>query len=395
MLARIPLQFRLLQTPGATAFAVLYTIDSLARAMMMTIVPLEALKLTGNARDLSLMFFIVSWGAFAARFGIPLLIRRFRRRRVYTAGLLLLMLSPFLIATETLVGLAIAMLLRSFGGACANININLYLMDYVRKQDLVRAEPLKFGLSAMSWTAGPTVGVLLLERVDPLAAFAVAAVFEALALGYFWYLRMVDSPTVAPMTTPPPNPLRFVRRFAAQPRLVLAWILGFGREAWWDLFLVYGPVYVVAAGAMREHAAYLTSAGMATMVAAPLVGWLARRFGVRRVLTIGFAAMGLATLAVLPVYDLWYAGAAFLLVGAAAVSSCDAVGNVTFLRAVRKRERPEMTMVYSTFGEAASLGTMALFSGLLSIFDLWIVFLVTGLGMFAFAFLARWVPRSL
>jgi MFS family permease len=395
MLDRLILLARLLTTPGAVAFAALYTVDSFARAMMMTIVPLEALRLAGNARDLSLLFFAVSWGAFLARFVIPALIRAFRRRRVYTFGLVLLMVAPFLLVTETIAGLAIAMLMRSFGGACVNINFNLYLMDYVRREDLVRAEPLRFGLSAGSWIAGPTVGVVVLERVDPLAAFALVAVFEALALAYFWYLRMIESPAVAPMTTPPPNPLRFVRRFFSQPRLVLAWVLGFGREFWWALFLVYGPVYVVAAGAGREDAAVLGSAGMVSMLIAPLSGWLARRYGVRQVLFIGYLVLGAATLAVLAVFDRWLVGAAFLLAGTVAVSACDSVGNVTFFRAVRKRERPEMTMVYSTWGEAANLSSMAVSSVLLSVFDLWIVFLATGLAMFGFAVLARRVPRRL
>jgi len=381
--------------PGAFAFAILYTLHSFAQATTMTIIPLEALRLLGNARDVSVLFFITAWAAFGARFLIPLLIRRLRRRRVLSVGALLVMAAPILIGTGGLVGLTAGSVLRGFGGACVNINLNLYIMDYVRKQDLVRVEPLKFGLSAVAWSGGPTIGVLLFERVDPWAAFLMASAFAVTELGYFWYLRLIDAPAVAPMTTPPPNPLRFVRRFVVQPRLRLAWAIGFGREFWWDLFLVYTPVYLVVAGTSNETAAYVVSGGMATMVAALGFGWGARRIGVRLVIVGGFIAAGLATLGVLAAFDVWMAGAGALIAGALAITASDSVANVTFFRAVRKRERPEMTMVYSTYGDLAGLVSMGTFALLLSVFELWSVFAATGIAMLGFAALARRLPRGL
>jgi MFS family permease len=381
--------------PGAASFAVLYTLHSFAQATTMTIVPLEALRILGNARDVSILFFATAWGAFAARFLIPFLIRRFRRRRVLTAGALFVMTAPILIGTASLWGLVLGSVMRSFGGGCVNINLNLYIMDYVRKQDLVRIEPLKFGLSALAWAGGPTIGVVLFERVDPWAAFATASLFAAAELAYFWYLRLTDDPTVAAMKAPPPNPIHFVRRFAQQPRLVLSWLLGFGREFWWDLFLVYTPVYLVVAGTTNEMAAYVVSGGMAAMAFSFGYGWLARRFGVRRVIVAGFIATGASTLMVLPLYDQWVLGAAAMVLAAIAITACDSVANVAFFRAVRKRERPEMTMVYSTFGDIAGLIAMGAFAGLLSLFDLWIVFAVTGALMFAFAALSLRLPRGL
>ncbi|MGH6720071.1 MAG: MFS transporter [Alphaproteobacteria bacterium] len=381
--------------PGAFAFAILYTLHSFTQATTMTIIPLEALRLLGNARDVSVLFFVIAWAAFAARFVIPLLIRRFRRRRILSAGVLLVMTAPILIGTGGLAGLIAGSVLRGFGGACVNINLNLYIMDYVRKQDLVRVEPLKFGLSAVAWAGGPTLGVVLFERIDPWAAFLTASALAIAELMFFWYLRLIDDPAVAAMKAPPPNPRHFVRRFVAQPRLRLAWAIGFGRDFWWDLFLVYTPVYLVVAGTSNETAAYVVSGGMVTMVAAFAFGWGARRFGVRRVIVGGFIATGLATLAVLAVYDSWRFGAAALILGALAITACDSVANVAFFRAVRKRERPEMTMVYSTFGDLAGLVSMGAFAVLLSLFDLWIVFAATGLLMFGFAALARLLPRGL
>jgi len=381
--------------PGAMAFALLYTLHSFAQAITITLIPLEALRILESPRDVSLLFFAVSWATFAGRFAIPLLIQRFRRRRVITAGYLLMTAAPMLLGAGGLPFLAAGMAVRIFGSACGYITLNLYIMDYVKKEDLARVEPLKYGMSGLAWTAGPTLGVLLFEGVHPYAAFGLASAFGIATVSYFWYLRVTDDPAVAPARQPLPNPFRFVRRFFQQRRLRLAWLLGVGRETWWNLLLVYGPVYVVTAGAGELVAGYLTSAGMATMMISFLAGWLARRHGLRPVMGVGFVVGGLATLAVLADYDAWMWGAACLLAAGLGINACDAVGNVLFFRMVRKRERPEMTMVYSTYGEIAGLLFTGVFSVLLSVFDLWVAFAVTGAAMFGFAALTRSIPRGL
>lgn len=381
--------------PGAMAFAVLYTLHSFAQAMTITLIPLEALRLVGNARDVSVLFFAVTWATFAGRFAIPLLIQRFRRRRIISAGYLMMAIGPLLLGAGGLPFLAAGMIVRVFGSACGYITLNLYIMDCVKKEDLTRVEPLKYGMSGLAWTAGPVLGVLLFEGVHPYAAFGVASAFALGSFAYFWYLRVIDDPAVALARQPLPNPFRFVRRFFAQRRLRLAWSLGVGREIWWELLLIYGPVYVVTAGASELVAGYLTSAGMATMFISFIAGWAARRFGVRPVMMAGFSAAGLFTLTVLADYDAWMWGAACLLLAGLGLNACDSVGNILFFRMVRKRERPEMTMVYSTYGEIAGLIFTGAFSVLLSVFELWVAFAVTGFVMFGFAALAGRVPRGL
>jgi hypothetical protein len=75
--------------------------------------------------------------------------------------------------------------------------------------------------------------------------------------------------------------------------------------------------------------------------------------------------------------------------------SLDAVLIVPFLRAVRARERPEMTQVFMLYRDAAGLVAPAIFSILLSFFELRSVFLSAGLALLAAAWLARFIPRSM
>ena len=54
-----------------------------------------------------------------------------------------------------------------------------------------------------------------------------------------------------------------------------------------------------------------------------------------------------------------------------------------------------MTMVYVTYGQAAQLGPMMVFSVLLSFLDLPVVFVVTGLLLLWVAWMSRWIPRAM
>src|SRR5262249_61656667 len=84
---------------------------------------------------------------------MPLLLRALRRRWIYTLGVVLAAVAGMLLATGTLSGQIAGMLARSFGGAATNITLMLYVMDYIRKKDLVHSEPLRMRLAPAAWPA--------------------------------------------------------------------------------------------------------------------------------------------------------------------------------------------------------------------------------------------------
>ncbi len=47
------------QRPGAKVFATLFAVESCARALLSTVITIQALHLLGNARDVSLLFAVV------------------------------------------------------------------------------------------------------------------------------------------------------------------------------------------------------------------------------------------------------------------------------------------------------------------------------------------------
>jgi len=393
-----PPWIRAVTKPGAMVFALLFALESLARATLWTIVPLQAFQLLGNARDVTLLNLAVSVSSLAAGLTIPSLIRRFRRRWIYSCGVVLIMLAGLLLATGTREGQVGGMFARAFGGAATNIALTLYVMDYIRKRDLVQSEPLKMMLSASAWCVGPFIGVFLNTQIGRGTGELVTIISGAALLCYFWFLRIQDNPAVAAATQPPPNPIASVRRFLSQPRLRLAWFIPFGRSCWWGMFAVYPPIYMVqtlgkAPGSL--WGAGVVSIGNGLLFCAPLAGRLAARVGLRRPIIGAYVGMGLLTFSAGLLYAWPPAVVACLLAAACGAVTLDALGGIPFMRSVHPYERPQMTSVYRTYIDMSDLTSAAIFSLLLSRFDLHAVFLASGLFALGAALVARQLPRSM
>ncbi len=278
--------------PGAAAFALLFTLESIARATLATVIPLQAYATLESSRAVSLLFTCVGGAGLTGSLLVPLLIRRVPRRFVYTLGTLGLIAAAGLFALDGPAGLLAGLIVRVLGVGCLGIVLNLYIMDTIPRGELVRSEPLRLAVSGAAWTLCPLLGVLLYGRYGAIAADGLSAAAALVLLATFWVLRLSDHPAIVPGRRPPPNPLRNIGRFLAQPRLRLGWLIAFGRSSWWSQFFTFAPLYMVIAGHSELASAVLISLGNATLVLTVLIGRLAERVGVRRVIVDGLPALG-------------------------------------------------------------------------------------------------------
>ena len=381
--------------PTPTTFGMMFATGAFGRALVMTLIPLEAYVLMGNERNASLMFMLVALANLVGSFGIPALIHRFRRRRIYWACGIIAAMGPLFLAMHEFAALPMGALCREFAGTSLLIVQNLYMMDHIKRRDFVRSEPIRLTFQAVAWGIGPYAGILLYNRVDPWAAYGVAMAASLAELLYFHLMGIANMSLVAPRAAKPRNPLRFVKRFAAQARLRLAYAIAFSRSCWWVLLNVYGPIYMVKTGASPEQAGLVVTCGNLMLFCTLGMGWLARRIGARRVIMGAFTLAGCATLATAFAYPSPWAGFGLFVIGGLGAVALDAVGGIPFLRAVRARERPEMTMVYVTFVQASQLLPTAAFAILLTFFDFPVIFVATALLLFWAVWISRHVPRGM
>jgi len=394
---RQPIWLPAVRPAGARTFAILYGLESFARASISSVVPIQAYDILQSEQKVSILYTLVGLAGISVTLLMPILIDRFARRWVYTIGVVALVIGSVCFVTNSLPGQVGGMLMRIVGASALSITLNLYIMDHIRKTEFIRAESLRLAWSTFGWTGGPTIGVLLYTNYGLAAAHGVVVVFSLILLATFWYYRLGDNRQIRPGKTRPANPIRNIGRFVSQPRLRLAWLIAFGRSCFWTTFFVYGPILMVVTGQGELAGGLLVSGGNALLFLALVWGWAGRRYGARNVMAACFLAISAALVAAsFAGEDHALLAAAFLLVGAFFTISLDALGSTAFMRAVRAWERPQMTAVYRTYLDLSDLLPPLIYSIVLAFFGLGAVFATLALfTAFCGYVVWRYLPRSM
>ena len=390
-----PIWLHAFNRPTTPTFVTLYTLEAFSRASLVTVIPLIAYQHLGNAQKVSLLYFAVGLLGLCSSFAVPWLVNKLTRRGVLSLGTGTVALAMILLSMNNPYLFMAGMALHLFGGACTEVSISLYLMDHVPRHEMGKFEPVRLVYSGLAWTIGPWLGIFLKNEIAIWLPFAMAGLVNGSLLGYFWYLRLTDDPSVSTKRKPVTNPVKFVYRFVVQPRLLLSWSLAVGRAGWWGMFFVYTPIYVVSVGYGENLAGALSSMATLFVMAIPLVARHARRFGTRKTLMFGYMGCGVATFLVAAASGLPWLSIAVLGSATVLAVPIDSVGNTLFFRAVHSYERAEMTTVFSTYRYGAQLIFPGAFAVILKAFALPSVFAAAGTGMAALGLLSSKVPRSM
>jgi MFS family permease len=327
----------------------------------------------------------------------PLLFQYLRRRSVYVIGAVALIGASACLATYTLAGQAAGMFLRILGAGTLAITLNLYIMEFIPRHGFVRSESLRLAMATFAWTIGPWFGVWLYVTYGHVVPYLWSAGWALVLIPIFFWFRLAGRQSRTAFTARPANPISNIRRFVAQPRLRLAWLIAFGRSCYWGTFYVYAPILMVSTGEGKLSGGLVVSIGNALLALA--VGWgrLGTRIGVRRVVVLSFVAAAImAILAGIAGERHPWIAAILLLLGVNFAVALDAVGSTPFLRAAHPYERPQMTAVYRTNLDLSDLLPALIYSIILGFAGLGAVFTALGLFCACCAYVAwRYLPRSM
>ncbi len=375
------------------AFLSLFFFPCIAQAILLTVLPLGALRLLGTPRAVTVLYAVAGLAAVVGRFSIPIMVRLIGRRHVFGLGALALIASSLLFTLDVLPAFAVALVLNTVAIACLDVTSQLYLLDNVPREALRHFEPMRIFSAAAPWTFGPWLGVYLQGSVAFATPYIIVMVSAVALFVLFRVLDLSESPTTASLGAA--NPLRYLPRFFAQPRLLLAWTLASARSSWWSMFFVYAPILAVTSGLSPETGGLVVSIGTAWTWLVPLWGWIGRRFGLRALMRAGYAGTGILSVAAAIAAGQPGLGAFFLVMAACCAGALDGAGNLLFLRAVHPYERAEMTTVFASFRDVTQVAPPLLCSLLLAFFALPSVFVASGTVMLASAVLTARIPRRL
>ena len=322
----------------SSSFVFLFTLDTFARATLVVVVPLQLFALLGDPRYYVLTYFLISSVALVGSMFVPWLIRRLFHRGTLILGTCCMMGSAFLLSGQDITWFVPGLALQLFASATIAISLNLYALKNVPREEFTRFEPFRILFSGGAWVIGPSLGVFLEENIIVWLPYLAAGLFSFVQLCLFLFLRIEEPAMETGASARPTNPLRFLRRFFRQPRLVLAWLLSVTRASWWSLFYHIAPVYLLTIGLEKQTIGLVTSLGSAGMLTVIFWGWVGRRVGLRSLLTKAFALAGCLTVLVAATTGHPLLAACFLIIAAAATSIIDSCGNVPFLSAVRPHE---------------------------------------------------------
>ena len=382
---------------GAGTLAAIFAGESLLRSMNVTVIPLQAYELLGSSQRVSILATAISCAVLFTTLLIPYALREIRRRWVYTLGIALVVSSAFLFASYTVPGQVLAQFLRGLGAAIMSVTLSLYIMDHIPRSDLTWSEPLRLAFSTVSWTIGPAAGAWIFTHYGPVWAQMTVVAVGVLLFAGFMISKLIDPAVLPAGNLSGFSPLANVRAFASQPRLVLAWLIAFARSCFWSGMFIYSPLLFVEGGLSKSWAGLILSASQIVLPASLLFGKAAQWWGVRAVLAHCFAAMAVLCLAAgaFGTSHIWPAAFALLLASFFS-AGLDGVGGIPFLRAVKPRQRREMTSVYRTYIECSDLLPGFIFMGLLLFFPTSVVFIVLSALLLIVAFLVwRHLPRSM
>jgi hypothetical protein len=272
------------------------------------------------------------------------------------------------------------LLCNAMGTVTFTICFNAYVLDYIARQDLGRNESMRMVYSGASWAIGPFLGVTLLNWWEP-APFLIAMCFAMALAAVFWWLRLGNGKQIAKARGPAPNPVAFLGRFFAQPRLIVGWSFAVVRSAGWWAFIVYMPIFCIENGLGDQVGAMATSGANALLFITPQMLRIVHRVGVRQAVRGTFAASGTLFLIAYLASPLPWATYGVLIFSALFLVMLDVCGSLPFLMAVKPSERTEMAAVYSSFRDVSGILTPALAWAVLLLAPVQGVFAVIGVLM--------------
>lgn len=379
---------------GLFRLAILFFLLSMPKTLLLSLIPVQGLRILGDAQAVSVLYFLVSMIGVVFSVTAPALARRVQARGVFFCGAVAMLVSVPLLGFDNPALFSTGMVLHVLGFTSMEIGLIILVMLKVPRRELNLFEPKRVICSGSAFMIGPWLGAYLKNEVAYWLPFAIAFVFVGVAVLYLISLDLhrVNRNEESPKSS---NPVRHVKRFMVQPRMRLAWVLTAGRNGWWNMYFIYVPIYCVTVGLGEVMGGVLLSSGVGLVLSVPIWAWLGRRYGIRRLIFWSALATSTTMFVLAAVAGMPWLGAALWLASAAAATPMDGAGNIPFLRAVRPRERAEMTGVFMTTRDAANVLPPGMFSVLLKFFELPAIFVASGVGMLGVAWLSGYLPKRM
>lgn len=381
---RIPEWLRHAPAPSVRGFALLAGVEAMARGILISVFPLVVYRALQDAALVSEVYFAIGILSLVSGLLVPFVTRFVPRRWVYISGAVLYTIGALMAIHGSATAIVAALAMTTVATVVLFVCFNAYVLDYISKIELGRCETSRMFYSALGWTAGPALGVILQGWWAP-APFLIAATAASVMLVLFLVMRLGNGKLLTKARAPAPNPLSYFPMFRAQPRLVAGWLFAVLRSCGWWVYVVYLPIFAVEMGLGDQLGGIMLSISNALLFVTPfMLRWMLRS-SVKHAVRTGF--LGAAVLFILASLTAGLPWVAVICLMAATffLILLDVSAGLPFLLAVKPSQRTEMSAIYASYRDVSGIVTPGV---------AWLLFLVTPLsGIFALGgagLLAAW-----
>lgn len=376
----IPFELKNPRPPRIEHFALLAGLEAAVRGSLISAMPLAVHETLGSTVASSRAYFIaglisLTWGLM-----VPWATRQLPRRWMYTAGCGLYLVGMSLALVGTPHSIALALICTAMATVTCFVCFNAYVLDYVERADLGRGQSLQMLYAATPWAVGPVLGVWLHDLWRP-APFLMAAMFALCLLTAFWVLRLGNGKQISRARRPAVNPLAYLARFFAQPRLIAGWSFAVIRSCGWWVYVVYLPYFCIEQGLGNKVGGMALSLSNALLFIAPLMLRYARRASVRLSVRAAFGLCATLFLLSALAAPLPWLTVIAMMTASVCLVLLDVVGGLPFLMSVKPSERTEMSAVYSSFRDVSSILTPGVAWAVLAVAPTAAIFAACGAAM--------------
>ncbi len=390
---RAPIYLTHSPTPRVEDFARLAALEAGARGILLSVMPLALYRAYGDAAMISGIYLAVGLISLFVGLMLPWLNRFVARRWLFSGVGLFYVAGAALALTGAPALLALALCLNALATVLGMVCFNAYVLDHISRSDLGRNESTRLVYSAASWMIGPALGVTLFDLWRP-APFLLSAALAIAVVATFWRMRLGNGRQITRAKAPAVNPLAFLGRFRAQPRLVAGWLFAMIRSCGWWVYIVYLPIFCIEAGYGDRLAGIMLSLSNAMLFTTPLMLRLVQRTSVRFAVRGSFAVAAALFVAATLLSSAPWAALAALMAGSVCLVMLDVCAGLPFLMAVKPSERTEMAAVYASYRDVSGIVTPAVAGLLLTVAPVAAIFVACGAGMgVASAIAGRLHPR--
>ncbi len=385
---RIPEWLRHPPAPGVRGFAVLAGIEAIVRGILISVFPLVVYNALQDASLVSEAYFIIGLVSLTSGLSVPFISRFIPRRWIYIIGVIMFITGALLATVGTPTTIVVALLLNSVAAVTTFVCFNAYVLDYIAKIQLSQCETARMFYSALGWTIGPVLGVVLLT-MWPAAPFLLSSFAACLQLICFLFMRLGNGKLIVKSHALPPNPLAYMPRFAAQPRLITGWMFAVIRSCGWWVYVVYLPIFAMDNGLGDRIGGIALSISNAALFCTPIMLKWMQRHSIRHAVRVGFLMSGILFIYSAFVTDYPLISVMSLMAGSFFLILLDVSAGLPFLLAVRPSERTEMSAVYSSYRDVSGIVTPGVAWLVLLVMPMSGIFIASGVSLLGACSLAR------